>query len=106
MLQQLNGTYDFAEVPYTPSFGRLVSANFKRAGGRRANPDDEDDEEVGVTPAGFNKWYPEFLLQCDSRRADEFAVTKNMSEKQFERWQAEERTMELRNRSYPLLRGL
>ena len=113
MLQQLNDTYDFAEVPYTPSFGRLCSQNFNRAGGKRAvvnNPlaagsDDEDDEEVGVTPAQFNKWYPEFILQCDERKADEYAVSKNMSAKQFEGWNAA-RTMELRNRSYPLLRGL
>ena len=30
MLQQLNDTYDFAEVPYTPSFGRLAVRELKQ----------------------------------------------------------------------------
>ena len=104
MLAKLNEEYDFAEVG-TAGFGRLVNANFSRAGGRRADPDDEDDEEVGVTPAGFAKWYPELVSQCEQRRADEYAATKGMGERQCEVYLAG-RTLELRNRSFPLLRSL
>ena len=104
MLVTLDEEYDFAEVG-TDGFRRLVTQNFVTAGGRRANPDDEDDEDVNVTPAGFAKWYPEFMRQCDQRRIDEFEVTKAMPMKQHEQYLAS-RTLNLRNRNYPLLRSL
>lgn len=104
MIATINNEYDFVELG-TPGFGRLVNQNFSRAGGRRANPDDSDDEDDGVTPAGFAKWYFEFMLQCDQRRADEYTATKSMGDRQYEQYVAS-RTMELRNRNYPLLRSL
>ena len=104
MLATLDEDYDFAEVG-TESFRRLVNQNFVTAGGRRARADDEDDEDVSVTPAGFARWYPEFRRQCDQRSADEYAATKAMSERQHEQYMAS-RTLNLRNRNYPLLRTL
>jgi hypothetical protein len=103
MLRQLNERYDFADMQ-SPSFGRLVSANYARAGGRRANLD-EDEDEVGVTPAQFFRYYPELLQQLEQRRADEHATSQTMGARQFEAY-LEDRSLELRNRSYPLLRGL
>lgn len=104
MLAKLNEEYDFAEVG-TAAFGRLVSSNFSRAGGRRADPEDEDDEEQGVTPSGFVRWYPEFLMQCEQRKSNECVATRSMGDAQFEAWRAT-RTLEARNRNFPLLRSL
>ena len=61
--------------------------------------------QVGVTPARFSKWYLEFISQCDQRRSDEYMATKGLSAAQHEAY-LERRTLELRNRQYPLLRGL
>ena len=58
-----------------------------------------------MTPAGFARWFPDFIGQCECRKSDEYEATKGLSEGQYESWR-EQREMHLRNRNYPLLRSL
>ena len=99
--QKLNEEYEFVEKE-GPSFARLTRSHWGRAGGRRADPDDSDDEGDDVSFEGFCAWWPPFVAMLEQRKRDEFEVIKDMSVRQYERWQ-EETPMASRNLKYPML---
>jgi len=99
MLKKLNEEYEFMEDEGAAAYARKQWA---AAGGRRADPDDEDDEGSNVSLDGFCAWYRPFVEQCEQKKRDEYAVTKDLSGAQFEAYMAA-RTLEARNRAYHLL---
>ena len=98
MLQQLNEDYSFMPKE-GPDVGLFLNAQYKRAGGRRPDPDDSDDEGEAVSHKAFCKWYAPFVAACERRKQDEYEQTKDLSVPKYEAW-LKERPFASRNRSY------
>ena len=103
MLKSLNDEYAFMPKEEGPEMASMLQASYKRAGGRKADPYDSDDEGETVSYKAFCKWYKPFVAQCDQRKADEYEVTKDMSVPSFEAW-LKGRSFAERNKKYDLLR--
>ena len=102
MLQKLNEEYGFMPKEPGPQMANFIQASYKKAGGRKPDPNDSDDEGETVSCKAFCKWYTPFVAQCEQRKQDEYAVTKDMSVPEYETW-LKDKPLKERNRKYPLL---
>ena len=98
MLRQLNDEYGFMPKE-GPGVGEFLNLQYTRAGGRRADPDDLNDEGLPVTHKGFCKWYSPFISACERRKQDEYEQTKDLSVAKYEIW-LKERPFAVRNKGY------